>query len=647
MDEGNEDAGFLPDISRRTVLRGTAASAGITIASSSGTADHSEDVESRVSGPEFEEREWGYVRTDFEPPEAGSDTPVVLSMEGYGRWYISGPAEQTPPTHYVRMRDGVYIALQMDDHGLVRGEDLVGDYQTVYGSIRGTGCSGGQFDLFDRTHARDGREVIEWIADRPWSLDRVGLLGGSYSGLTSFLIASTQPPSLAAMSASMVTGDLYRGIAYPGGVPNSGFPGLWAGGVRPGLDTAGTATGTAQSDPICAQNTADREPTHPEDQGTLGLYSRRRDGLTYHARELLTYADDIEIPTYIGQAWQDEQTGPRGGPMMFNAISPDPASPPGTPGADGNRPARHEEPKLLRATNGFHNDAGAMAADDVRAWFDYWLLGKETDIMDKPPVKLVVNNGTDDKGSVGLADFPSPSTDWTRYYFGEGGTLVPTPPESGGTDSYVTGSPRQSWLWGNKQADPVNEAGSPVTQADGPDVLTYRSSAFDSPQILAGPLAARLFVETTTEDMDLFVSILDQYPDGNAIPIQRGLLRASHRSLETRSEYTDDGELARPHHPHTHPQSVTPGQIARYDIEVFPIGHVLYPGHRLVVRVHSPPATDGLWAYEPLDQTGQNTLYRDPDHPSSILVPLIDARDRDLPPEPACGEPWGHRCVQL
>lgn len=450
------------------------------------------------------------------------------------------------------------------------------------------------------------------------------------------------------MSASMVTGDLYRGIAYPGGVPNSGFPGLWAGGVRPALDKSGTATGTANNDPICAQNAADREPTRPEDQGTAELYSRRRDGLTYHARELLTYAEDIEVPTYIGHAWQDEQTGPRGGPVMFNAISPDPASPPGTPGAARGRPPRHEEPKLLRATNGFHNDAGAMAADDVRAWFDYWLLGEDTGIMDEPPVKLVVNNGTDEKGAVGLEAFPDPATEWTRYYFREEGTLASEPPETGGTDTYVTGSPRQSWLWGNKQADPVNEAGSPVTQADGPDVLTYRSPPFDSPQILTGPLAARLFVETTTEDMDLFVSILDQYPDGTAVPIQRGLLRASHRSLdETRSQYTDDGELSRPHHPHTHPQSVTPGDVNRYDVEVFPIGQVLYPGHRLIVRVHSPPATDGLWAYEPLDQKGQNTLYRDDEHPSSILVPLVDAADRELPPEPACGEPWGHRCVQL
>lgn len=40
--------------------------------------------------------------------------------------------------------------------------------------------------------------------------------------------------------------------------------------------------------------------------------------------------------------------------------------------------------------------------------------------------------------------------------------------------------------------------------------------------------------------------------------------------------------------------------VNRHDVEIFPLGNVLYPSHRFAGRVHSPPATDGLWAYEPL-----------------------------------------------
>lgn len=632
MPEQDGWSDFLPDVSRRTLLGAAAAS--VTVGSGTAAAQTDEvPVEDRIAGSNFEERDWGYVQSDFEPPEKSSDTPTVIAMDGYGR--------SEPPTHYVRMRDGVYIALKMDDPGLVRAEKLGDDYQTVYASIRGTGCSGGRFDLFDRHHARDGRELIEWLADRPWSLDRVGLLGGSYSGLTAFLIASTRPPSLGAMSASMVIGDLFRGIAYPGGVPNSGFPGLWTGGLRPGLSTSGTAVGTADGDPICAQNVAQREPTHPGDQDTSQMYSRRRADLMYYSRQLLTYAERIEVPTYMSQAWQDEQTGPRGGPEVFRAIAPSAASPPGLRGAKH----RHEDPTLFRATNGFHSDASDVAAAEARRWFDYWLLGKDTGIMDESKVELHFNTGTDQHGTLGIDDFPAPAADWSRFYFNADGQLSDEPPAEGGTDTYVTGSPRQSWVWG---ADPVNDTVAPVTMADGPDVLTYRSPAFENAKVISGPMAARLYIETTTTDMDLFVSVYDQYPDGSATPVQRGLLRASHRSLdETRSLYTDDGDLYRPYHPHSSPDPVTPGEVNRYDVEVFPLGHVLYPGHRLVVRVHSPPASDGLWAYEPLDRKGENTLYRNPEHPSSFLIPLVDVDRHDLPPEPSCGEPLGHRCVQL
>lgn len=124
MDEGNEDMGSLPNISRRTVPRGTARSGDCTREQ----LGHGGSQRRRRIA-----REWLRVRgarvglhpDRFRALGEGSDKPVVLSMEGYNRWYFSGPAESTPPTHYFRMRDGLYIALQMDGHGLVREDDLV------------------------------------------------------------------------------------------------------------------------------------------------------------------------------------------------------------------------------------------------------------------------------------------------------------------------------------------------------------------------------------------------------------------------------------------------------------------------------------------------------------------------------------------
>jgi putative CocE/NonD family hydrolase len=584
-----------------------------------------------VADDNFEEREWGYVHQEFEPPPR---TAAILEKDGY-----TGASTQRPPTHYLRMRDGVLLAVAV--HPPERNSK--NDHILVRASIRGTGCSGGQFNLFDRTHAKDGREVIEWIADRPWALDRVGLFGSSYGAITALLVATAQPPSLAALMAIKGLGDVYRDIAYPGGIGNAGFPVAWSAALRPAMAAQGSAEGIRSGDRICAENTATRPPQDPRDAAaTWATYPM--DGPRYRVRSAIEYADRIDVPTYLAYGMQDEQTGPRGNPNLFHELSPEPASPPGTPpGLD----PLHEEPKLLRVVNGYH----ATVASDPRGWFDYWLRGEETGIMDEPPVRVRTGVNTDDAEVAWEMDsFLQPDVDWTRFYLGEAGSLSRTAPDSEGTDRYVTGSPRQSWVFSG------GNTGSEVLLADGPDVLTYRSPAFETPTRIAGPITATLHASTTTPgtdaplrgtSTDFFVRVADEFPDGSVVPLQRGVLRATHRQLdEERTLYNDDGEIVRPYHPHTNRETILPGKVYRYDIEVWPLAHLLREGHRLVVRIHSPPATDGIWSYEPLDTPGVNTIHRSSEYPSSVLFPLQEWPENEpLPPKQDCGQPEGYRCV--
>lgn len=625
----SDDRADGQDLTRRTVLRSGVAAAG-GLAFGGGAAASPLDP---VHDEQFERREWGYVRADFEPPEGGRKA-AVLQMDGYGG------AE--PPTHYLEMRDGELIAIRVGAGPPLGHRD---EYAPVQASIRGTGCSGGRFDLFDRVHAKDGYEIIEWLADREWTLDGVGIYGASYPGITAFHVMAEQPPSLAAGMPNMLIGDLYRGITFPGGVPNGVFTSFWTQAFQPALDTAGTAQGLADGDSICAENVATRDPQHPADN-EVTWYTRREDDTQWRVRSLISYADRIEVPTYISHGWQDEQTGPRGGPTLFRAIDPEPihsyhevpgeGPPPGVPGLNP-----FEAPKLFRATNGVHSTAGSVGAEDIEAWFDYWLLGERTGIMQEPRVELHLNRGASDSyTTLGLDSiFDADRADWTRYYFAGEGTLQSNEPADSGSDTYVTGSPRQSWVFGD------SGAGGELTWADGPDILTYRSAPFEDPHVIAGPITATLYVESTAPEMDLHVTLLDEYPDGSRVPLQRGLLRASHRRLnEDRTLYNDDGDIIRPYRPHTNPEPITPGETYRYDVEVFPLGHLVHSDHRLVVAVHTPPVTDGLWGYEPSRAPGVNTVYRDPDRPSSILLPLVEWTD-DEPPEPGCGEPAGYRCL--
>ena len=628
--DGSTDDGF----SRRRLLRtGSVFAGGLVVGSTATATPHG--VGDRQHTDEFEEREWGYVRSDFEPPSGPK--AAVLQKDGYGG------AE--PPTHYVRMRDGILVAVAVGREGPPLGHRE--EYVPVQASIRGTGCSGGTFDLYDRAHAQDGYELVEWLADRPWSFDGVGLYGASYSGITAAFIAAQDPPSLAAVMPNNLIADQYRGNRIPGGVPNEAWGITWMNGLQPALDTSGTVQGAAAGDEICAQNVAERDPRNPADEPTL-LFTRREDDTQWRIRSLVTYADGITVPTYIGHNFQDRGTGPRGGPEFFRAIDPDPVRkardvpgqgpPPGVPGLEVD-----ESPKRLKAMNGCHV-AGGIDTIDAERWFDYWLLGERSGVMDESRVTLHLNRGTEDSyttfGLEGLYD--APEIDWTRFYFGTDGRLQTRRPDDQTTDAYVTGNPRQTWPGGLCLVD--DEGTGTVTWADGPDVLQYRSGAFGAPKVIAGPITATLYIESTAPEMDLFVTLADEHPDGSIVPLQIGLLRASHRSLdERRTLRNDDGDIIRPYHPHTNSEPIVPGDVNRYDVEVWPLGHLVYPGHRLRLAVHTPPAEGGLWGYEPSRAPGLNTVYRGGDRPSSVLIPLADPSD-DLPPEPGCGAPIGYRC---
>lgn len=89
--------------------------------------------------------------------------------------------------------------------------------------MRGTGCSGGAFDLFGLPTTYDGYDAIETVGNQPWVRgNKVGMGGILFSGITQLFTAGTQPPHLAAIAPMSVTDDAYLSV-YPGGIFNDGF----------------------------------------------------------------------------------------------------------------------------------------------------------------------------------------------------------------------------------------------------------------------------------------------------------------------------------------------------------------------------------------------------------------------------------------
>ena len=188
------------------------------------------------------------------------------------------------------------------------------------------------------------------------------------------------------------------------------------------------------------------------------------------------------------------------------------------------------------------------------------------------------------------------------------------------------------------------------------DGLSFKTAPFAEETEITGPLAAKLFVSSTTSDADLFLIVQLFDPDGNEVtfegstdpntPIANGWLRASHRALDP-----DRSKPWRPFHPHDRVEPLEPGVIYELDIEIVPTCIVVPEGYRLGLWVrgkdyeyrgpldeygqsfyYATRGTGGMTHADPDDRPpdvfgGTVTVHIGPEHPSHLLVPIIPKRD--------------------
>jgi uncharacterized protein len=619
---------------------------------------------------------------DYDPDET---YPTIFEMAGYENASSSGDGR----TMVGQARDAL-CDQSLDDAWCDELEPPLGndthrdtsairyrdEYVVIHANLPGSGCSSGEFSLYNHEHAGLGAEVIDdWIVEQPWSNGRVGLLGHSFGGATAVLIASHQPEHLEAITVSGLVDDNYRGITFPGGVLNTLFPPLWYLGIRNAFQAGGgSVQGIVRNvgdehGQRCLENTATH--THDVDNDPIlnGVASNGLDGEYWRRVSLITYIDRIDVPIHIAGTYQDEQTGARGTARLWEHVQ------------DG-------VPKRLLEGNGDH--ATIVEAEefwaDRKAWMDYWIRGVEpdpawgwydtTDLPDRAAGRArdAVDGGVAStsvrklleihpdgdgelvaNGHIDGTSYPLEGTTWTDHYLCAGQQLTTDLDGCGeGSDTYVSGTRRQSWLY---QAG--DDVGPPVTSADGPDQVTLRGPVVEDGETwaISGPIVANLYLAAWANDTDLFVQLADENTEtGELTFLQRGWLKASHRAVDVElSDHSDvdpdrPGFLYRPHRPHLDPEDISPGEAVEYLVELWPVSHVFRPGHRPVLVVTAPPAIDSNYSFalqQNLPVTVNELIYADPDHPSRITLPQIDLdRVEDLGREgPGCSEYWQVRCT--
>jgi hypothetical protein len=152
---------------------------------------------------------------------------------------------------------------------------------------------------------------------------------------------------------------------------------------------------------------------------------------------------------------------------------------------------------------------------------------------------------------------------------------------------------------------------------------------------IAGPVSARLWVESTTDDMDIFATLRAFDPAGKEItffsatepkcPVSQGWLRVSQRKLDA-----ERSTAWRPCHTHEETQELKPGEICEIDLEIWPASIFLPQGYRLALTLQGKDFERVGWFThdDPVDRppasfAGTNTIHTGADRQSYLLLPVI------------------------
>jgi uncharacterized protein len=553
------------------------------------------------------------LRADVFRPEKDGRYPVILS---YGPYAKGLAFQEGYPSAWQRMvaehPDVAYgSSNRYQSWEVVDPEKWVPEgYACVRVDSRGAGRSPGRIDHFSRRETRDFYECIEWAGVQPWSNGKVGLNGISYYGINQWHVASLQPPHLAAMCIWEGAADWYRDMTHHGGILST----FWANWydmqvktVQYGLGERGPRS-RVTGELVCGDETL----------SDAKLYANRAD----FGEEILAHPLDddyhkarspvwekVTAPFLSAANWGGQGLHPRGNFEGFvRAASKD----------------KWLEAHGIEHWTHFYTDYGVSLQ---KRFFARFLKGDARAWGDQPRVRLQVRH-VDRFVEREENEWPIARTEWTRLYLDPAGhALVREPPKAAGSVSYA---------------------------ATG-EGATFVSAPLERETEITGPLAARLFVSSSTSDADLFLVFRVLTPDLREVvfqgaidphtPVAQGWLRASHRKLDPKLSTP-----YRPYHAHDEVQPLAPGKPVQADVEIWPTSIVVPAGHRLALSVRG---RDYEWQKstgarlsnfknelrgcgpflhdDPRDRPaavfgGTNTLHFGPGQEAYVLVPIVPPR---------------------
>jgi len=274
-------------------------------------------------------------------------------------------------------------------------------------------------------------------------------------------------------------------------------------------------------------------------------------------------------------------------------------------------------------------DFGPQSALPLRsmliAWFDQWLMGKDSPLLSEPAAKIFVMGVNEWRDE---AQWP-PAQARLKKFFLEGGRANTLDGNGNLGEKWKAGPPEDRYVFDPR--DPVPTRGgavccNPKVFPWGPrdqrpverrsDVLVYTTKPLKRDLEVTGPVQAVLYVSTTASDTDFTAKLVDVFPDGHALNLTDGLLRLRYRESLEKAE------------------RAIPGKIYRVVVDAGVTSNVFRKGHSIRLEISSSnfprfdrnPNTGGPIADEITLRKATQTVYHDHNHPSHLLLMTMPPR---------------------
>lgn len=579
---------------------------------------------------------------------------------------------------WVPMRDGVRLAttiflperpgrypvvVQRTPYGRLGWLDgwdqwVANGYVFVCQDTRGRNDSEGQF--YPMLHeTTDTPDTIAWIRQQEWCNGQVGTMGPSYLGWIQYLGV------VGGAGAGVGRGGVVSaGPAVPGGMPDAILPTFLPGDayIR-GFYNYGTMSLFLSFWWLCFD-----VGSRVNNNGALGFFDVEK-----LCRHLPLETIDLVCGAGVAPVWREltehitrdpwhEQITIRGkhehftmpslqvcgwydyypGEMIYNWQQMR---------AKAKTPEIARGHKLLLGPWGHHHgleptadgqravdfgpESGFYATGIYRKWFDRVFKGiAPADGLGDRPLRLFVmgaNQWRDED------EWPLARTRWVNYYLhsggkantrhGDGALRLAPPTEASGAAAadrfdYDPANPVMT-RGGNHSIGPWNDFYKkliwcgPCDQGpneDRADVLVYTTPPLEADLEVTGPVTLKLWASTSGPDTDWVGRLVDVHPDGKAINLTEGVIRARFRAGDW-----------------TKPELVTPGTVLEYAVDLQVTSNLFKKGHRIRLEITS--SNFPLWDRNL--NTGEHpnrsakmavahqTIWHDRSRPSHLVLPVI------------------------